>query len=86
MKTFTATHLNKHAQEVFAAVDKDGWVTIKHDRYPENDIILMRRIKTAEALNVCGKCMEVRPKTESGISDCCESFFITMPKENYEQL
>jgi len=45
MKTFSATHLNKHAQEVFAAVAKDGWVTIKHDRYPENDIILMHRAK-----------------------------------------
>lgn len=32
MKTFTATHLNKHAQEVFAAA-KDGPVMIEHDRY-----------------------------------------------------
>lgn len=34
MKTFTATHLNKHAQEVFAAAKEDGGVYIKHDRYP----------------------------------------------------
>ena len=32
MKTFSATHLNKHAQEVFAAA-KDGPVFIQHDRY-----------------------------------------------------
>ena len=40
MKTFTATHLNKHAQEVFAAVDKDGSVEIKHDRYPDRIITI----------------------------------------------
>ena len=33
MKTFTATHFNKHAQEVFAAAKDDGAVIIKHDRY-----------------------------------------------------
>ena len=33
MKTFTATHLNKHAQEVFAAAKEDGTVLIEHDRY-----------------------------------------------------
>jgi len=45
VKTFTATQLNKSPQKVFAAIDKDGWANIKHDRYPENDIILMKRIK-----------------------------------------
>jgi len=33
MKEFTATHLNKHAQEVFAAAKDDGSVCIQHDRY-----------------------------------------------------
>ena len=33
MKTFTATHLNKHAQEVFAAAKEDGSALIEHDRY-----------------------------------------------------
>jgi len=35
MKTFSATHLNKHAQEVFAAARKDGEVSIEHDRYSD---------------------------------------------------
>ncbi len=39
MKTFTATHLNKHAQEVFAAAKEDGGVNIKHDRYKGGFII-----------------------------------------------
>ena len=43
MKTFTATQLNKKPQEVFAAVMEDGEARIKHDRYPLEDIILMRR-------------------------------------------
>jgi len=34
MKAFSATHLNKHAQEVFAAAKEDGTVLIEHDRYP----------------------------------------------------
>ena len=33
MKTFTATQLNKSAQEVFAAAKEDGAVLIDHDRY-----------------------------------------------------
>ena len=33
MKTFTATHLNKHAQEVFAAAKDDGSVVIEHSNY-----------------------------------------------------
>ena len=33
MKTFTATHLNKHAQEVFAAAKDDGSVVIDHSNY-----------------------------------------------------
>ena len=33
MKTFTATRLNKSAQEVFAAAKEDGAVLIEHDRY-----------------------------------------------------
>jgi len=33
MKTFTATHLNKHAQEVFAAAKDDGSVIIEHSNY-----------------------------------------------------
>jgi len=33
MKTFTATQLNKSAQEVFAATKEDGYVLVKHDRY-----------------------------------------------------
>ena len=40
MKTFSATHLNKHAQEVFAAVVRDGSVMIKHDRYHDKTIII----------------------------------------------
>jgi len=38
VKTYTATQLNKSAQEVFAAVVMYGEVEIKHDRYP--DLIL----------------------------------------------
>ena len=38
MKTFTATHLNKHAQEVFAAA-KDSPVFIEHSRYEGGFII-----------------------------------------------
>lgn len=41
MKTFTATHLNKHAQEVFAAA-KDGPVFIQHDRY-EGGFMIMHK-------------------------------------------
>jgi len=41
MKTFTATHLNKHAQEVFAAA-KEGVVIIDHDRHPEGFMIMPR--------------------------------------------
>jgi len=33
MKTFTATHLNKHAQEVFDEVKEYGSAAIEHDRY-----------------------------------------------------
>jgi len=33
MKTFTATHLNKHAQEVFDEVKEYESVVIEHDRY-----------------------------------------------------
>ena len=33
MKTFSATHLNKHAQEVFAAAKDDGSVVIEHSNY-----------------------------------------------------
>ena len=33
MKTFTATHLNKHAQEVFDEVKEYGSAVIEHDRY-----------------------------------------------------
>lgn len=33
MKTFTATQLNKSAQEVFAAAKDEGTVLIEHDRY-----------------------------------------------------
>jgi len=43
MKTFTATQLNKSAQEVFAAVNEDGSVEIKHDRYPGKDFVILRR-------------------------------------------
>ena len=43
MKTFTATHLNKHAQEVFAAA-KDGPVLIEHDRYEDRFIILQEGV------------------------------------------
>ena len=43
MKTFSATQLNKSAQEVFAAVNEDGAVEIKHDRYPGKDFVILRR-------------------------------------------
>ena len=33
MKTFSATHLNKHAQEVFDEVKEYGTAVIEHDRY-----------------------------------------------------
>ena len=33
MKTFTATQLNKSAQEVFAAAKEEGTVLIEHDRF-----------------------------------------------------
>lgn len=33
MKEYTATRLNKSAQEVFAAAKEDGAVEIKHNRY-----------------------------------------------------
>lgn len=33
MKTFPATHLNKHAKEVFAAAKEDGSVVIEHNGY-----------------------------------------------------
>jgi len=33
MKTFSATQLNKSAQEVFAAAKEEGTVLIEHDRY-----------------------------------------------------
>lgn len=33
MKTFPATHLNKHAKEVFAAAREDGSVVIEHNGY-----------------------------------------------------
>ena len=41
MKTFSATQLNKSAQEVFAAVVEDGAVEIVHDRY-RNRIFTIR--------------------------------------------
>jgi hypothetical protein len=43
MKTFTATQLNKNAQQVFAAADKDGSVKINHDRYPGKVFIVETR-------------------------------------------
>ena len=33
MKTFTATHLNKHAKDVFHAAKEDGSVVIEHYGY-----------------------------------------------------
>jgi len=33
MKTFTATHLNKHSKEVFHAAKEDGSVVIEHYGY-----------------------------------------------------
>ena len=33
LKTFTATHLNKHAQEVFEEAKEHGTALIKHDRF-----------------------------------------------------
>ncbi len=54
LKTFTATHLNKHAQEVFAAAKDDGHVLIEHSNYfggvftiVWNPYISMDDIKTA---------------------------------------
>ena len=43
MKTFTATHLNKHAQEVFAAA-KEGPVYIEHDRYEGGFTIIYKPV------------------------------------------
>jgi len=40
MKTFSATHLNKHAQEVFAAAKDDGMANINHDRYPNHVFVI----------------------------------------------
>ena len=40
MKTFSATHLNKHAQEVFAAAKEDGNTVINHDRYPNGNFVI----------------------------------------------
>ncbi len=40
MKTFTATHLNKHAQEVFAAA-RDEPVYIEHDRFSNGAFVLV---------------------------------------------
>ena len=39
MRTFTATQLNKSPQEIFRAVDQDGAVEIKHDRYADSFVI-----------------------------------------------
>ena len=54
MKTFSATHLNKHAQEVFAAA-KDGPVLIRHDRYTGGvfTIVWNRNHSMEEILKVC---------------------------------
>ena len=41
MKSFTATHLNKHAQEVFAAAKDGGTVEIMHDRYPGGSFVIV---------------------------------------------
>ena len=41
MKTFSATHLNKHAQEVFAAAKDDGAVFIGHDRFSNGAFVLV---------------------------------------------
>ena len=40
LKTFTATHLNKHAQEVFAAAKDDGGAMIKHDHFKSGRFII----------------------------------------------
>ncbi len=33
--------------------------------------------------NVCSACERIRPETSSGLSDCCDSYFITAPKGRY---
>jgi len=42
MRTFSATQLNKSAQEVFAAVKAEGVVLIEHSRYPNDTFVIKR--------------------------------------------
>lgn len=43
MKTFTATHFNKHPQDVYTAAKEDGTVLIEHDRYEGRFAIVWNR-------------------------------------------
>lgn len=83
MKTYTATQLNKSAQEVFAAVNEDGAVEIKHDRYPGKVFVIQKRT-TTERVDYCNECGKEQLATESGVSTCCKSFMVTTNRDGYE--
>ena len=82
IKTFTATHLNKHAQEVFAAA-KDGPVMIKHDRYQQPFIIRSSHngalecvVRIEEAFNseIIGTLIDYLSSHETDISASINDF------------
>jgi len=50
MKKFTATQLNKSAQEVFAAVNEEGVVEIKHNRYPDKIFVISSIVNYSDKL------------------------------------
>ena len=80
-KKFTAKQMHHAPAQVFRAADRDGKAEIEHSHYKDRVFELTARDRDLKSFNVCAKCKKERPKTESGISDCCDSFFITTPRQ-----
>ena len=83
-KQFTAKQMHNAPGQVYRSADKGNRTVITHDHYKDREFELVAR-DIDSTLNVCSSCKEVKPKTESGLSDCCDSYFVTMPKENYKR-
>jgi len=74
IKTFTATHLNKHAQEVFAAARDDGAVVIDHSSHYGGVFAIVWNPDFSEE-EVLQQMRDYEPLTEQGLRELVKRFY-----------